>query len=169
MHLEEGGSTIYLQKKKSSNPRTRQQFMKCNPPYSTPQASDQPSKREKWKQTKQVPSLVPMNSRQSDLLSVTQWTGVRLRGKEFGWLANYEMGKPRLGWEPGGSTIYLQKKKSSNPRTRQQFMKCNPPYSTPQASDQPIPSESTKVTPQKLNNQQTVARTTHKWKIEIKR
>ena len=100
--------------------------------------------------------------RQSSQCNVPQWTGVRLRGKEFGRLANYEKGKPRLGWEPGGSTIYLQKKKSSNPRTRQQFMKCNPPISTPQASDQPIPSESTKVTPQKLNNQQTVARTTHK-------
>ena len=43
-----------------------------------------------------------MNSRQSDLLSVPpQWNGVWLRGKEFGRLANYEMGKPRLGWEPG--------------------------------------------------------------------
>jgi len=54
--------------------------MKCNPPISTPQASDQPSKRKKWKQSKQVLSLDPMNSQQSDLLSVPQWTGVMREG-----------------------------------------------------------------------------------------
>jgi len=38
--------------------------------------------------------------RHSSQRNVPQWTGVHLRGKEFGRLANYEMGKPRLGWEP---------------------------------------------------------------------
>jgi hypothetical protein len=38
MHLEEGGSTIYLQKKVSSNQSTHQQFRQGNLPRMTPQA-----------------------------------------------------------------------------------------------------------------------------------